>query len=990
MSNGTRVPPTGVDERGAILPNLGRGETAVRRLVLYGLAFIAGLTLWVGSSLCGVAAAPDAVDLVLPKDTRPPVQFGAEELRAVLEKNGVQVRTTSSSSGSKRRIYLGERGDPIWKSVPGHPLTVPDSPESYVLAVLGRDTVAVEGSDAAGTMYGALDLAEQIGRATGSDFASQIQPVSKSPFLAIRGINMFLTAQGFDEPDSWYWSDSFWTGFLDMMARDRYNFLDFHGPFDLTVSFPNGFPFFVFLPDFPEIGVGRERAARNLARFRQVIRMAADRGIKVGYMNYTAAAAIGPWKTGQFWKDERWVERAEKYLAGERLEEYTRRAVTTFLEQLSELWIFGFRIGESGQPEDFYKRTYLAALKNSPASLNLYARTWAADPHRIREIANQTGHHFYIEPKFNGEHLGLPYQAVTGGRFYPFSGSYEDYTNYPRNYSIIWQIRANGTHRVFHWGWPEFARRTARSCRFGGGAGFSMEPMNAYYPQIDYLHNNPETDHTFYHWMYEQQWFWYMVWGRTGYDPEVSDRVWLSEFERRFGPAAGPHVFRALVETSKIVPFVYSYHCQGLDHQMMAPEYETGDHSLASRDRLWQGKRLVPYGGNNEEFLQADVLDRTAMADPVTYVDDYLKGRPIGKMTPFEAAQYLDSAAVASEHEINQAAELNPSSKKEFECIQMDVGAVGWLGRYYRDRILSATHLQFYKRTYHHPELTAAYDYVSQAVVDWSRLSAISDRHFGYVPELIRMGVYRFRWADEGRILGHDLDEINQMESKPQQFIQRPYAQSLWIGHCPPLKLKPSQAFTVVATVPSGNEEAEIHLFYRNSRNKSYTAMLLKLDNAGEHTWTAQIPAQEVVPGFLEYYFEGNQPPWGPYGGTLDHQAPYHVLVNDNDAKPAFIHVSQEGPVRGDSIKLSAEVTAQAKISAVRVYYKRMPAFHNWLEVPMERTGGNRYEAAVPLTSEGILYYFEAVDEDGNGVHYPDFLKQAPYFVIDGWAPTGD
>ena len=41
----------------------------------------------------------------------------------------------------------------------------------------------------------------------------------------------------------------------------------------------------------------------------------------------------------------------------------------------------------------------------------------------------------------------------------------------------------------------------------------------------------------------------------------------------------------------------------------------------------------------------------------------------------------------------------------------------------------------------------------------------------------------------------------------------------------------------------------------------------------------------------------------------------------------------------------------------------------------------------VPLTPEGILYYFEAVDEAGNAANYPNFLEQTPYFVIDSWAP---
>ncbi len=54
----------------------------------------------------------------------------------------------------------------------------------------------------------------------------------------------------------------------------------------------------------------------------------------------------------------------------------------------------------------------------------------------------------------------------------------------------------------------------------------------------------------------------------------------------------------------------------------------------------------------------------------------------------------------------------------------------------------------------------------------------------------------------------------------------------------------------------------------------------------------------------------------------------------------------------------------------------------------MGPSGDNRYQANVLLTPEGILYYFEVIDEDGNAANYPDFLKQTPYFVIDGWDPA--
>jgi hypothetical protein len=244
----------------------------------------------------------------------------------------------------------------------------------------------------------------------------------------------------------------------------------------------------------------------------------------------------------------------QDFLEGPRLVQYTREAVRSFLKQLPGLWMFGFRVGESGQPEDFYQKTYLTALAELPPSQNIYLRTWIADPQKVRELAASSKNHIYIEPKYNGEHLGLPYQAALGGREYAPSGSYENYSDKPQNFSIIWQIRAHGTHRVFHWGSPEFARRTVRSCKFGDGVGFSMEPMEAYMPGADYLHNNPNTDHRFYKWMVERQWIWHLIWGRTAYDPDVPDQVFVEAFSQHFGAQAGPLVFQAVAESSKIVP----------------------------------------------------------------------------------------------------------------------------------------------------------------------------------------------------------------------------------------------------------------------------------------------------------------------------------------------------------------------------------------------------------------------------------------------------
>ncbi len=179
----------------------------------------------------------------------------------------------------------------------------------------------------------------------------------------------------------------------------------------------------------------------------------------------------------------------------------------------------------------------------------------------------------------------------------------------------------------------------------------------------------------------------------------------------------------------------------------------------------------------------------------------------------------------------------------------MDIEAVAWLGKYYRDRILSATHLKFYERTSDHPELTQAYEYMQRAAADWDHLSDVTEQHFGPVSEYIRMGVKDFHWRDEGRSLGVDLDQINNLETA-FRHLPREDGLGVVIGHVPPVKVAPGQPLTLTATYANPSDDPHVYVFYRNSPTAGFQKLEMKLGDKFSRTWSVTIPADQIVPGF--------------------------------------------------------------------------------------------------------------------------------------------
>ena len=864
-------------------------------------------------------------------------------------------------------------------------MKIPEQAESFLLLVDG-DTVHAGGTGPVGTMYAAYQLAEIIEMADEPmNFMADIKPGAHVPSMEIRAVNPFFHVESFQDPESWYYDEKYWETYLDELSLDRYNLLDIHAMYGLyTTFFPNCYLYMLHSDKFPDVGIPEAEAAKNLEMFKKIVKMAKDRGIRTSLMSYHAS-----WRLD---RNEEAPEPPDKELA-----DYTAEMVTKMIDSVPDLWMVGFRIGESSRPESFFQDSYIRGVEDAGRDINLFTRSWVANPFHVRGIADAYPGRFYIEIKYNGEQLGLPYNAMTSNRKGSApSYTWEDYTNWPRNYKILWQIRSNGTHRLFRWGDPVFAERSMRSVQFGDAAGFTMEPMTSYYPPTDYFHKNP-ADYDYFTWDHQRNWLWYMLWGRLSYDPDTPESVWVHRFAKRFGKDAAQPVYDTVVWMSRIVPMIYSYRCMGPDHRNMAPEYETGG-------------TLVDFSNN----IPLDFFSIRAIDEYVRWAlfDAEMLGAKLG---PFGAADLLDEYADQANAAAQKArASLDPKNNSEFKDILNELECLTHLAHYYSNKIRAATHYRFFLETGALDDLTLARSYTVDAHDAWEALSTAGETHYTKLLDTLRIRRFvnsdTFTWRDLQPSLAEDIVQMVMTEADLIADTERPT-----ITHRPKYRAPQGQPLTVNAALLA--MDGEMKLFYRPAGSEGDFTVVDMQPAGPRYVYTSEIPASAAT-GEVEYYIAaqgGDNKARYPSGKARKRMKQEFdiedYLYNEaktitNDLKriskmekkryvtvdfrpesdPPEISIEKvEVRDAGATAHFEVRVKDQSDIGAVELFYKPLPTQYPWENIKMEPAGGGLFTMDLKLDEQGLMYYVNAADVHHNAAAYPDFLEATPYEWINSW-----
>jgi len=184
------------------------------------------------------------------------IKFAANDVKTALESKGYTVEMLSFDSFTekytKKKIVIATASNTqianLLKSQGG---SVPSvlGEQSYAIRTTskGQKSYWVIGADVNGAMYGAIQIAEQIG----FDGFSGISNIEESPFMLNRGmkLNMPLDRRIPTYVGGWssnsakkaiphVWDITFWKKLIDQQARNRYNVLSVwvHHPFPALVK----------------------------------------------------------------------------------------------------------------------------------------------------------------------------------------------------------------------------------------------------------------------------------------------------------------------------------------------------------------------------------------------------------------------------------------------------------------------------------------------------------------------------------------------------------------------------------------------------------------------------------------------------------------------------------------------------------------------------------------------------------------------------------
>ncbi len=708
----------------------------MKRYGVFHLLLAVFASLSVASNATGAASQVTVVH----DGKSPQSQFACEEIKSALVARGHSVRqsdlTELDRAGDNVRIVLAacSNTDVTAKmQLAGAKPPAALRSEGYSLRATskaGRTTYWVLGADAAGVMYGGLELAEVV-RLSGLE---GIADADHNPYMAMRGtkFNIPLDTRSPSYSDlsdagqkniAEMWSFDFWREYIDNLARHRYNFIS------LWSLHP--FPSLVKVPDYPDVALDDVKRStiqwkenydlsgggfdspeilgsletlkkmtidEKIAFWRKVMRYAKDRNIDfyVVTWNIFVNGTYGKYGITDDINNPTTID-------------YFRKSVRQMFLTYPDLRGIGLTTGENmpganfSQKEDWAFKTYAQGVLDVAEQQPGRKITFIHRQHQTgaRDIARRFApliEHKDIEFVFSFKYAQAHVYSSTKQIFHP--GFVEDIRT-EGDLKTIWTLR-NDDNYYFRWGAPDFVRQFIRNIPHEVSRGFYFG-SDGYIWGREFTSTEPQTPRQI---EIAKHWYPWMIWGRLAYDPNVSNERFAGILQQRYPRVSGRDLFTAWQEASMIYPKTTGFHWGSLDFQWYIEACKSRPEPAQTASGFHDVNRFItlpPHGGTGY----------TSIPD---YVESLTAGRQPAGITPIEVSNQIHAHA---DKALTILAGFTHGGDKELRLTLGDITAMAYLGKYYAHKIRGATELALYRKSAEPQRQKAAIEELTKAAQYW-------------------------------------------------------------------------------------------------------------------------------------------------------------------------------------------------------------------------------------------------------------------------------
>jgi len=636
--------------------------------------------------------------------------------------------------------------------------------EGYHLEIDG-DQIEVIGGGAAGAMYGALELAEQL-RLFGP---KGVKPTKSEPYMERRGVKFNIpldarTPSYTDASDAGQknidvmWDMNFWTEYLDELALHRYNYVS------LWSLHP--FPSLVKVPQYEELAL--DNVHRSSAQWEEYYHLHGT-GLDSPELldkpeilkKITIEEKIEFWRKVMRYGKERNIDfylitwniftngSGGKYgitdaIDNEITKDYFRKSVTQCFISYPDLAGIGLTTGENMHRQTFdlkeqwaydtYANGVLDAAKLMPERkftfIHRQHQTGAKDiAKKFKTVIDHPNIDFLFCFKYAKAH------AMSATKQHYHQGFVKDI----KGMKTIWGLR-NDSNYHFRWGAPDYVREFIGNLPRDVAAGIYYG-SDQWVQGRDFLSKNSDLSMQL---EIKKNWFHWLLWGRLSYDHKLDNERLTAIVGARFPEANASTLINAWQEASMILPSITGFHWGPVDFKWY-PE--------ACKSR--------PGPANNETgFHDVDrfiTLEVHPMAGFQSIPDFISHGPQDSLLTPEEVALKIANHAETAEELISNSKTF---ADPELEATITDIKTMSLLGHYYAKKIRGSYFLARYRKTRDETDLKESISYLEDALQYWKHYVQLADSQYKNPLWTNRVG--HVDWAELTTYVAADIEIAKQ------------------------------------------------------------------------------------------------------------------------------------------------------------------------------------------------------------------------------------